>query len=121
MNKVAILSLGVACALVGASAQAAQRSAPKPLANVPMVQDWSSNQAAFRNPETPEQAAKRGAEHYKRWQRLAADPRFMLQLNNKLERQAFGSAPSLVPKSAALQLPKNISPNGRIIVPMEKP
>jgi hypothetical protein len=85
MNPLKSMLLLAVAMLAGAgSATAGQgmKSAP----HTPMVSDWSSHQAAFRNPETPEEARARG--NFARWQRIAADPRFMMALAGKLQAQA---------------------------------
>jgi hypothetical protein len=79
-----MLPPAVAMFLLAGSASAAQ--APKPAPHTPMVLDWSSHQAAFRNPQTPEEARAGG--NFARWQRLASDPRFMMALAGKLQAQA---------------------------------
>jgi len=73
---------------VFANAEAAQSA--KPVARVPMVQDWSTDRVFFGKPDTPEEARAHG--HYERWQQLASDPRFMLSLINRLKADSESPA-----------------------------
>src|SRR4249919_1112766 len=90
LGKFAVLTLLATCALsvssatTASSAGAGQTPTTQP-AHAPMVQDWSARYALFRHPETPEEARAGG--HFQRWQRHAADPRFMLGLVRRLEAQ----------------------------------
>jgi hypothetical protein len=55
-----------------------------------MVQDWSNNHVIYANPDTAEEAARKG--QTAQWRRNYQDPRFVLALMRKLDRQSAGTA-----------------------------
>jgi hypothetical protein len=85
-HPAAVLPLLAAMLAWAGPSPAAEQPRSVSAQHAPMVQDWSTAQALFRDPETPEEARTRG--HLARWQRLASDPRFMFGLVRKLEAHA---------------------------------
>lgn len=66
-------------------------------APIGMPQDWSHRHVVYSNPDTPEEAAKKG--QTAKWRKNYRDPRFVLALGRKLESKAAAKGPTpLIPR-----------------------
>jgi hypothetical protein len=76
-----------ALSLFAGAVSAQQRATNGPLATPRgLPQDWSNRHVVYRNPDTPQEAARKGLTE--QWRRSYQDPRFVLALTRKLEAQA---------------------------------
>jgi len=69
----------------------AQKS-PAISAPIGMPQDWSHRHVVYSNPDTPDEAAKKG--QTAKWRKNYRDPRFVLALSRKLESQVSAKGPT---------------------------
>jgi hypothetical protein len=60
-------------------------------APIGLPQDWSQRHMVYSNPDTPEEAAKKG--QTAKWRKNFRDPRFVLALSRKLEASAAAKGP----------------------------
>jgi hypothetical protein len=98
-KTIAVLALSAATMFAVASSVAAPQAQAPVRGNTPMVQDWSTQHAVFRHPLTPDEARMGG--RLDRWQRLAKDPRYMLGLLRRFEREAAAADARTLRPSAA--------------------
>lgn len=82
-------------ALATGAASAAQPTTDKPL-GVP--QDWSNHTVVYAHVLTPQEAQQRGPKAMKKWMRDARDPRFLVALTRRLNKEAAAAnVPSAAP------------------------
>lgn len=72
--------------------KASQQRMPAPQLLTPrgLPQDWSHRSVVYRNPDTPEEAQRKGK--MEQWRRDYRDPRFVLALMRKIDSQASARA-----------------------------
>jgi len=76
--------------VLSASPVSAQKT-PAISAPIGMPQDWSHRHVVYSNPDTPEEAAKKG--QTAKWRKNYRDPRFVLALGRRLDAQAAAKSP----------------------------
>ncbi len=64
-------------------------SASQPSARIGVPQDWSNRHVVYANPDTPDQAARKG--QTAQWLRKARDPRFVAAVMRKLQPESGGA------------------------------
>lgn len=78
-------------------ASSASAARPATVGHIGVPQDWSSRHVVYANPDTPNEAARKG--HTAQWLRKAQDPRFLAVLMRKLQAPAVANALSTLSRT----------------------